>query len=411
MPESNKTGRPQSRCLRLCLPLQWWIGVPCLVVYIALMASQATAAVFDDKLSDALKILQESEQQNAEQLREQWLIVADANGEDLSEILQAINSADHLGANWLAMAVGAVLERSGPVDSEVEKGLVSFLADSANTAIARKTALAALQRVNPDVASEVALGLIADPVAELRRPAVDARIKKAAAMADDNESKETQLSAYREALIHARDADQVKSIAKAMNELGSPVKLADHFGFVQHWQISGPFDNAKGSGFDQAYPPEKLSVRSGKMLAQLPQVDDASVDGWKLFSADEDSGEVDLNQAVSPVEQGIAYGIAQIDYQGEEDVELRFQVQNSFKCWLNGELIYSQPIGHTGNFFDQYRVPVKLKRGSNLLLIKSCQTEPLQDIDWFKVWQFAVRLSDSTGAAVEFTQPTMMNTE
>lgn len=393
-------------------PLRCWRGIVAsvlaLMVGFAMNLPHAFGDNANDDLSTALEALQRAEQLDATLLREQWRVVAKADRSDLSKILDAINRADALGANWLTMAVDAVLERDASSDAQTRETLTGFIVDSSNAPIARKTALAALQRIDRAAANELAVQLIDDPVAEFRRPGVAARIAKAAQLAEAGAATAEQLEAYREALNFARDADQVNEIAKAMESAGAPVKLADHFGFIQHWQISGPFDNTKGAGFDQAYPPELLDLKSGKLPSQLPRSDGDSPAEWKSFAADEDTGNVDLNKAISPVEQGIAYGLAQFDYQGDGEVELRFQVQNSFKCWLNGELIYAQPIGHTGNFFDQYRVPVKLNQGSNVLLIKSCQTEPLQDIDWFKVWQFAVRVSDSTGAAIDFTQhPTM----
>ena len=385
------------------------LTVGLLALFATLFWASPLRAALPDDLTQALEALQRAEQQEPYALREHWRIVARADASELPRILQTMNAADPTGANWLTMAIDAVLEHDSSNKTQVQRTLTDFLLDTNNAAIARKTALAALQRVEPEAAQDVALQLIDDPVSELRRPGVAARLEKATALAESGATQETQLAAYREALKHARDADQVKAIAKAMDELGSPVKLADHFGYLQQWRIAGPFENAKGSGFDQAYPPEKLDLTSGKVATELPRSDGESPEGWRAFTAEEDTGNVDLNKAIRPVEQGIAYGLAEFDYQGDAQVEIRFQVQNSFKCWLNGELIYSQPIGHTGNFFDQYQVPVKLKQGANVLLIKSCQTEPLQDIDWFKVWQFAVRLTDSTGAAIDFTQASQGN--
>ena len=68
--------------------------------------------------------------------------------------------------------------------------------------------------------------------------------------------------------------------------------------------------------------------------------------------------------------------------------------------WLNGKLVFEQPIGHTGNFFDQYTVPVKLQAGPNLILIKSCQTPGPAEHPFLKNWQFGLRVCDATGAAV-----------
>jgi hypothetical protein len=63
-------------------------------------------------------------------------------------------------------------------------------------------------------------------------------------------------------------------------------------------------------------------------------------------------------------------------------------------------MVMAQPVGHTGNFFDQYTVPVTLRKGANLIVVKSVQIEPPQADPWFSAWQFCVRVSDETGAAI-----------
>ncbi len=47
---------------------------------------------------------------------------------------------------------------------------------------------------------------------------------------------------------------------------------------------------------------------------------------------------------------------------------------------------------------DQYRLPIQLQKGKNTILVKLCQDE--QEKPWTKEWQFQLRVSDATGAAI-----------
>ena len=47
---------------------------------------------------------------------------------------------------------------------------------------------------------------------------------------------------------------------------------------------------------------------------------------------------------------------------------------------------------------DQYKLPVQLKKGANIILIKACQNE--QKEEWTVEWQFQLRVCDATGTAI-----------
>ena len=51
----------------------------------------------------------------------------------------------------------------------------------------------------------------------------------------------------------------MKVVTEALKKLGHPVDLASHFGFVQDWNLVGPFDNRQGKGFDNG-----LSAGNGR---------------------------------------------------------------------------------------------------------------------------------------------------
>src|SRR5260221_8052926 len=97
--------------------------------------------------------------------------------------------------------------------------------------------------------------MLDDPSLELRRDAV-ARVLTAADKALADKQLDLALSTYRTALDSARDLDQVKTVTEALKQLGHPVDLSRHYGFLADWKLVGPFDNHGGKGFYVAYPPE-----------------------------------------------------------------------------------------------------------------------------------------------------------
>jgi hypothetical protein len=82
----------------------------------------------------------------------------------------------------------------------------------------------------------------------------------------------------------------------------------------------------------------------------------------------------------------------------EQNVEVRLGTPNAWKLWVNGKLVFEREEYHRSSAMDQYKVPVSLKAGENILLLKVCQNEQTQD--WAQKYQFQLRVCDSTGSAV-----------
>ena len=268
------------------------------------------------------------------------------------------------------------------------------------SSLARETALDLLQNQNEEAAQSAIEQLLDDPVARMRRPAVEALIEKAANIEDEAE----QVKAYQRAFAAALDEDHIVKCAVALRQAGHPVDHIRKFGFVMHWRIIGPFDYEDGDGFEKAYPPESLDLTNyegdhGIFSSAQHEGKDGTVT-WTEYVNTARNGVVDLNKAVDEIRDAVAYGAAVFESTEEQRVELRLRQQNSAKVWLNGEPVFTQPIGHTGNFFDQYVVPVTLKKGPNLILVKSCQWAGEVYHPFVNAWQFCVRVTDSTGNAI-----------
>ena len=82
----------------------------------------------------------------------------------------------------------------------------------------------------------------------------------------------------------------------------------------------------------------------------------------------------------------------------DQQVEIRLGTPNSWKLWINGQLVFEREEYHRSSKLDQYRVPVSLKAGKNTLMFKICQNEMTQD--WAQRYQFQIRICDSTGSAI-----------
>jgi hypothetical protein len=290
--------------------------------------------------------------------------------------------------NWLRLAgdaiVDAALRARQPLPlAEME----AFLKAAGNAASARQLAFDLIRQADAARADAIEPSLIADPVQELRRGAVQ-RLMDAAAAKQGDDAK----AAYRQALDAVRDEDQTRVIAKELRQLGVAVDLPKHFGFLMQWQVIGPFDNADRKGFDAVFPPEK-EIRL-----------DASYEGkggavkWQPFTSVDQSGKIDLNKPLGMLKEATAYALATFDSPAERAAELRLGCKNAWKVWLNGELLFGRDEYHRGQQMDQYKLPCRLKQGANTVLVKACQNE--QKEQWTVEWEFQLRVCDRTGTAI-----------
>jgi len=94
----------------------------------------------------------------------------------------------------------------------------------------------------------------------------------------------------------------------------------------------------------------------------------------------------------------IIYAYAEFESEKEQDAEVRLGCINGNKTWVNGKLVMSNEVYHTGAQIDQYSEPVRLKAGKNVILLKLSQNE--QKEPWAQDFQFQLRICDSTGKAI-----------
>jgi hypothetical protein len=325
-----------------------------------------------------------------------WRELVALGPDALPAILTAFND-DERACNWLRAAVDAVAEREVNAGRQLPADkLEAFLKDIKHAPAARRLAYEWLTRTDSTAPERLLPGMLNDPSVELRRDAVAVVLKEAGnklAKKDRDGAK----TAFKKALSGARDRDQVEAIAKALKDLGEPVDLAAHFGFICTWRLIGPFDSSGGKGYAAAFEPEKhvdlAAVLSGKGGKELR---------WTTYTTADPYGNVDLNKAIGK-HMGVAgYAYAVVESSAERAVEVRVGTKNAVKIFVNGQRVYAKEEYHHGKFLDQHIARVTLKKGRNTLLLKVCQNEQLTD-SWAQEWDFQARLCDAVGGAVPFT--------
>jgi hypothetical protein len=139
----------------------------------------------------------------------------------------------------------------------------------------------------------------------------------------------------------------------------TPPKLGD-------WHICGPFLHDNGQGFDQAYPPEQ-GVDLSKKYPNVPGEDAV----WRKQGF-ADNQVHSLTGMFRRKENLAAYLYRSIECAVPADLPISLGSDDTLSVFLNGERIFHQPYSR-GAAPDQDRLTLKLKAGTNHLLLKICQ--------------------------------------
>lgn len=314
----------------------------------------------------------------------------------MPDVLAGMNDAGPVAVNWLRAAVEAIQDKAMQKGDAIPAAKIeAFLNDKKHDGRARRLAYECLVRLDATTPERLLPKMLDDPASELRRDAVAVKLKTGLALSFD--SIEIQKKYFRDLLGHARDRDQVNALAEKMKELGEPINLVKHFGFVTRWQLIGPFDNSKGVGFHTVYPPEKGFDVKGA----YPGKGDEKVQ-WREYTADKGLGMVDFNEIIGKLKGTIAYGYTALDSKVEREIEVRAGSNNAVRMWLNGKEVYFREEYHHGMEMDQHVGKGVLKVGRNEILIKVCQNE--QTEKWAELWSFQLRVCDPLGAAVSVSE-------
>ena len=378
-------------------PLWRWLAVPCIRLFATLLVlliggwSLPPAQGATPEAIQTIRSVGPEGLGNAD-AAQAWreLVALDASA--LPTLLTGMNGASGLAVNWLHTAVDAIVERELGAGRKLPVGeLGAFLLETTHDPRARRLAFEILARIESATAALLVPGMLNDPAPQLRRDAVtrvmadaDARLKAG--------GKEGAAILFRQALAHARDADQIEALTKSLRELGQTPDVPRLFGFLTAWKVMGPFDNTKNQGFLLEYPPEKTLDFNAEYDGKTGKV------RWVDLQTKDDFATVNLNGPLGKVKEVAGYATTEFVAEAARTVELRLASQNAWKLWLNGQLLFARDEYHRGRALDQYRLPATLRAGPNRILVKVCQNDLVEE--WTEEWQFQLRITDALGTPV-----------
>ena len=317
----------------------------------------------------------------------------------MTDVLAGMDDANPIAVNWLRGAVEAIHDKAANANVKIPADkLEAFLKDTKHAGHSRRAAYESLVKLDPRTPERWLPKMLDDPSSELRRDAVAVKLEYAKNAAWKNP--EVHLQFFRDLLKVARDRDQVDEICKVLKtDHKITIDQVKHYGFVTRWNLIGPFDNVKGVGFNNVYPPEKgIDVK-----ASYPGKDNDPA-RWREHVTTKPLGLVDIAETVGKLKGAVYYGYAAVSSETERPIELRAGSNNAVRMWLNGKEVYFREEYHHGMTMDQHVGKGTLKKGRNEILIKVCQNE--QTDEWAQQWSFQLRVCDYLGAAVPVTNVT-----
>ena len=151
------------------------------------------------------------------------------------------------------------------------------------------------------------------------------------------------------------------------------------------WLTLGTFDNTAGIGYNTEYINEE-SIQLD-MTIQYEGVNEQIK--WKKFTDETLDGYIDF---VPRGNWRVSYAWTTITVPDDLKVQFRFDSDDQGKMWLNGEEVYSNSQ-HKIISLDREIIPVTLKAGKNIILVKVCNEENESG--------FYLRVTDTEGKPIE----------
>ena len=366
-------------------------------IFAFLLTMALMSAVRADDISAAIDVLRAVRPGAADSAAARNAVqeVTTGGSQALLPLLHGFRDATPLSVNWLRNAFEQMADAETKAGRQLPQSeLEAFVADQSQSPFARRLVYETLKRTDPGIENRLIPDMLLDASPEFRRDAVALLMTEASHLQDAAIA--TPL--YRKAFSGAVHEDQVKTIAEALRKHNEEVDIQKHFGFLSQWSIVGPFDNKEEKGFAVAYGPE-LEVNASLDLNLQAEYDGQSAKvRWQSISTTDDYGVVDIAKQIENYKGSLMYATTTWTSNKEQQVEIRLGTPNSWKLWVNGQLVFEREEYHRSSQLDQYRVPVNLRAGSNTLLLKICQNSQTQD--WAQRYQYQIRICNSTGSAL-----------
>ena len=350
-----------------------------------------------DEIADAIQVITQTGDQ-AGGSAAAAAAVKRLSQEDISllpQLLSAMDTPNIVAANWYRQAYEVIVERElDKQNPRVPVGLLKeFVLDRKHQGRVRRLAWDLLDQVEPGFRRAQTPGLLDDP--EFGRDAVERTMQAAQQLLDDGQKQEA-LALYRTAFNASRLDNQILAAADRLGQLGQPVDIIEHMGFLHRWYLLGPFDAPGFSGYKMSFPPEKKVDLEAEYTGK-----DGTPIRWQASQSADRLGQLNLIQAIAPVKEAVGYAYAEFHSPREQDVQLRCGADDNLTVWINGKNTFTRLQWLNGTRLDRFTAPAHLKEGNNTILVKICQGPQHKNPAVPNNWSMQLRLCDSTGGAVQ----------
>ncbi len=154
-------------------------------------------------------------------------------------------------------------------------------------------------------------------------------------------------------------------VERARGRTTKAIEILEPLGFIQDYWVVGGFDNEGKSGCDVDYGPESALDLKASYPAKGREI------GWKKLPGHTNDGFVDLSLAVRPVTEVVAYALTFLQTDKETTVDLSLGTSGAFRLFVNGTKVLTSNR-YNQSRVDQSRVQVRLRKGTNRVLVKLC---------------------------------------
>ncbi len=182
----------------------------------------------------------------------------------------------------------------------------------------------------------------------------------------------------------------VRSVASAvaadllidLGQIAEVRRIADRIGYLGDWMVIGTFDNDQGKGFYEAYPPEQEIDFGKRYKGQSGEI------GWMRVMPIRHDRFLSFKNLLYPDNWSVAYLVTHVEAAEERDALLLVSTGNPTAVWVGGKQVYANDKLERF-FYDTIRVPIRLAKGWNRILVKSAAENDS--------WLFAARLAAPDG--------------
>lgn len=154
-----------------------------------------------------------------------------------------------------------------------------------------------------------------------------------------------------------------RRMLRAEGEIQPSRQVTEQLGlFTQGW-MAGPFDNAAGAGHGTAFPPEQTPSLDGTMPGKVGPV------SWRSLVGLAPDGVFELSALVHASEEATVYVATLVEATRAAKAALRVGSTDQLRVFQDGRELFAQDTRRFAHL-DQTAIPVELRRGDNLFLIK-----------------------------------------